>query len=125
MIDKHARSFRALTSQHNTFMRLTTIKGTVMSKGYCIVMFQSVSDQTKVDAYRRLAAPVISAGGGTFLVGALPARTYEQGRKERAVIVEFENIEKAIAVRESPAYQAALEALGDGAVRDVRVVEGL
>jgi hypothetical protein len=34
-------------------------------------------------------------------------------------------LEKAIAAREGAAYRAALEALGDGAVRDVRIVEGL
>jgi uncharacterized protein (DUF1330 family) len=96
-----------------------------MAKGYCIVMFHSVSDLAKVEAYRTLAAPVIRAAGGAFLVGGLPARTYEDGRMERTVIVEFESVERAIATRESPAYQAALQALGDGAVRDVRVVEGL
>jgi hypothetical protein len=34
-------------------------------------------------------------------------------------------LEKAIAAREGAAHRAALEALGDGAVRDVRIVEGL
>ena len=31
----------------------------------------------------------------------------------------------AVAGHDSPAYQAALKALGDGAVRDIRIVEGL
>jgi uncharacterized protein (DUF1330 family) len=38
---------------------------------------------------------------------------------------EFPSVEKAIAAYESPAYQEALDALGDGAVRDIRIVEGL
>ena len=34
-------------------------------------------------------------------------------------------MEKAIAAYRSPAYQEALKALGDGAVRDIRIVEAL
>ena len=40
-------------------------------------------------------------------------------------IIEFENLQKAIDTYESAAYRASLEALGDGAVRDVRIVEGV
>ena len=35
-----------------------------------------------------------------------------------------ESVEKAIAAYNCPAYQDALKALGDGAVRDLRIVEG-
>jgi uncharacterized protein (DUF1330 family) len=52
-------------------------------------------------------------------------RTYERGVKERILIIEFPSLGKAIAVHESPAYQEALKALGDGAVRDIRIVEGV
>ena len=38
---------------------------------------------------------------------------------------EFPSVEKAIAAYESPAYQNALKALDNGAVRDIRIVEGL
>jgi uncharacterized protein (DUF1330 family) len=40
-------------------------------------------------------------------------------------VSEFASLEQAIAAHNGPAYQAALKALGDGAVRDVRIVEGL
>ena len=43
----------------------------------------------------------------------------------RIVISEFPSLEKANAAYNSPAYAEALKALGDGAVRDVRIVEGL
>ena len=43
----------------------------------------------------------------------------------RVVITEFESVEKAKAAHDSPAYQAAVKVLGDGAVRDVRIVEGV
>jgi len=40
-------------------------------------------------------------------------------------VIEFESVEKAMAVHDSPGYQAALKALGDGAVRDLRIVAGV
>ena len=41
-----------------------------------------------------------------------------------AVHAEYPSLEKATASYGSPAYQEALKALGDGAVRDVRIIEG-
>jgi len=41
------------------------------------------------------------------------------------VLIEFDSVEQAIAAHDSPGYQAALAALGDGAVRDIRIVEGV
>ena len=35
------------------------------------------------------------------------------------------SVAKAIATHDSPGYQAALKALGDGAERDLRIVEGV
>jgi uncharacterized protein (DUF1330 family) len=49
----------------------------------------------------------------------------EQGIKERTVIVEYPSSEKATAAYDSAAYAEALKALGDGAVRDFRIVEGV
>jgi uncharacterized protein (DUF1330 family) len=48
----------------------------------------------------------------------------EQGLRQRTVVVEYPNLEKATAAYDSPAYAEALKALGDGAVRDFRIVEG-
>jgi uncharacterized protein (DUF1330 family) len=96
-----------------------------MAKGYWINMFRSISDQEKVDAYRKLAGPVMQAAGARFLVRGDPAKVYESGAMERVVVIEFDNVEQAIAVHDSPGYQAALKALGNGAVRDLRIVEGL
>ena len=50
---------------------------------------------------------------------------FEHGLKERTVIVEYPSLEQAIAAYNSAAYREALKALGDGAVRDIRIVEGL
>ena len=41
------------------------------------------------------------------------------------MISVFDNVSQAIAAHDSPAYQAAVKVLGDGAERDVRIVEGL
>lgn len=41
------------------------------------------------------------------------------------VIIEFDSVEQAVAAHDSPAYRAALDALGNTANRDVRIVEGV
>lgn len=97
-----------------------------MAKGYWINMFHSIKDQAKVEAYRKLAGPVMQASGGRFLVRGDPAKVYEHGKMgQRVVVIEFDSVAQAIAVHDSPGYQAALKALGDGAVRDLRIVEGV
>jgi uncharacterized protein (DUF1330 family) len=96
-----------------------------MVKGYWINMFRSIDDPQKVDAYRKLAGPVMQAAGARFLVRGDPTKVYEAGAMQRVVVIEFDSVEQAIAVHDSPGYQAALQALGDGAVRDLRIVEGL
>ena len=96
-----------------------------MAKGYWINFFHSVSDPAKVEAYRKLAAPAMQAAGARFLVRGVPTKAYEAGLMERVVMIEFDSVEKAIAAHDSLGYQAALKALGDGAKRDLRIVEGL
>jgi uncharacterized protein (DUF1330 family) len=94
------------------------------AKGYIVVTYRKITDQEKWAAYAKLAAPAIQKAGGRFIVRGNPAKTYELGMKERVVIVEFDNVHKALAAHETPDYQTALKALGDGAERDFRIVEG-
>ena len=96
-----------------------------MPKAYWINCFRAVKDPHKVDAYRKLAGPVMEASGAKFLVRGDPAKVYEAGINMRTVVIEFPSIEAAIAAHDSPGYQAALKALGDGAERDLRIVPGL
>ena len=96
-----------------------------MAKGYWINVFRSIKDPAKVDAYRKLAGPVMQAAGAKFLVRGDPTKVYEHGQMERCVVIEFASVQAAIAVHDSPGYQAALKALGDGAVRELRIVEGV
>jgi uncharacterized protein (DUF1330 family) len=58
-------------------------------------------------------------------VRGTPAKTYEAGLNQRTVVIEFESLAQATAAHDSPGYQAALAALGDGAERDIRLVEGI
>ena len=96
-----------------------------MAKGYWINMFRSIKDPNKVEAYRKLAGPVMEAAGAKFLVRGAPTKVYEAGLMQRVVVIEFDSVQKAIAVHDSPGYQAAVKALGDGAERDLRIVEGI
>ena len=59
------------------------------------------------------------------MVRGSPAKVYEQGIAQRVVMIEFDSVDKAIAAHDSPGYQKALEALGDGVEREIRIVEGL
>ncbi len=96
-----------------------------MAKAYWITCYHEISDPVKLAAYAKLAGPSIEAGGGRFLVRGIPAKSYEAGLPERTVLIEFDSIEHAIAVHDSPSYQEALAALDGGAVRDVRIVAGV
>ena len=96
-----------------------------MPKAYWIVCYRSISNPDGVAAYAKLAGPAIQASGGRFLARGGVAQTYEAGLKERTVLIEFDSLEQALAAHDTAAYRAALEALGNGADRDMRVVEGL
>ena len=96
-----------------------------MAKAYWINTFRSVSDADKLAAYIDLAGPVMRSSGGRFLARGLPAAAFESGAIERTVIIEFDSVEQAVAAYESPGYQEALRALGDGAERDLRIIEAL
>ncbi|CAN5533635.1 DUF1330 domain-containing protein [soil metagenome] len=94
-----------------------------MAKAYWINTVRSVRDPAKVAAYVELAGPVMLEAGGRFLARGRPAAAFEAGVMERTVIIEFDSVEQAVATYESPGYQAALRALGDGAERDLRIIE--
>lgn len=96
-----------------------------MAKAYWVSAYRAVKDEDKLAAYAKLAGPAITAAGGRFLARGLPAQVYESGLAQRTVLIEFDSLAHARAVHDSPEYQAALAALGDGAERDLRIVEGV
>lgn len=95
-----------------------------MPKAYWISVYRAVKDPAKLAAYAALAGPAITGGGGRFLARGLPAKVYEDGVTQRTVLIEFDSLEQAIATHDSPAYTAALDALGDGVEREIRMMEG-
>ena len=96
-----------------------------MPKAYWINTFRSVSDPDRLAAYVELAGPAMRASGGRFLARGNPARIFESGVLERTTLIEFDSVDQAVAAYESRAYQAALSVLGDGAERDLRIIEAI
>jgi uncharacterized protein (DUF1330 family) len=96
-----------------------------MPKAYWIAAYRAIKDTNKLADYAKLAAPAILAAGGKFLARGEPAKVYELGMKQRTVLIEFDSVAQAMAAHDSPAYQTALVALGDGADREIRIVEGI
>jgi uncharacterized protein (DUF1330 family) len=96
-----------------------------MPKAYWVTCYRSIPIPTGSPPMPSSHRPQSRPFGGRYLARGTAAAAYEAGLKARIVISEFPSVEKAIAAHDSPAYQAALEVLGDGAVRDLRIVEGL
>jgi uncharacterized protein (DUF1330 family) len=95
-----------------------------MAKDYWITTYKSISNMRKIEAYAKLAGRAIEAQGGVYLARSVATMAYEAGLKERAVLTVFPSVDAAIAAHDSDGYGAALAALGDGAEREIRIVEG-
>lgn len=96
-----------------------------MAKAYWVGTYRSISDPGRLAAYAKLAGPAIEAAGGKFLVRGSPVQTFESGLNQRCVVIEFDSVAAASAAHDSPAYKAALDVLGNGAERDIRIMEGV
>ncbi|MFE7223357.1 DUF1330 domain-containing protein [Nocardioides sp. NPDC057577] len=92
---------------------------------YWVSVYQEIRDEQKMAAYSALAGPALKAAGGRIIARDLPAKVYEAGIEQRVVIIEFDSVEAATAAHDSPAYQEALAALGDGVEREIRIVPGV
>jgi uncharacterized protein (DUF1330 family) len=95
-----------------------------MKKGYWVVAYRSVSDESALKRYGELAVPAIEAAGGRIIVRAATVEPREVGLNQRTVLVEFDSFEKAVATYNSASYQAAVKILRPAADRDFRIVEG-
>ena len=96
-----------------------------MAKAYWIAFYRSIKDPEKFAAYAKIAPAAVQACGGRFIARGGVAKTYESGMNERVVVIEFDSVAQATAAHDSAGYQEALKALGDGADRDIRIVEGI
>ena len=69
--------------------------------------------------------PALQPFGAPFLtMSSSKVYQHESGLQQGTVVVEFDSYETALAAYESEAYKEALQALGWGAERDFRIVEG-
>ncbi|MDB2325231.1 DUF1330 domain-containing protein [Alphaproteobacteria bacterium] len=96
-----------------------------MKNAYWVVCYRAVNDAEKLAAYAVLAKPAVEAAGGELLLRGMPSIVLEAGENNRTVVIKFASLEQAQAAYESNGYREALAALGDGAVRDFRIVEAL
>jgi uncharacterized protein (DUF1330 family) len=96
-----------------------------MKKGYWVVVYRSISDEQALKAYGALALPAVESFGGRFLTRSTSQiQAHEAGLQLRTILVEFDSYDIALTAHKSEAYQKALHALGSGAERDYRIVEG-
>ncbi len=94
-----------------------------MSKIYQVVIYRSISDETKLAKYAELAGPAMKKAGAKFLARGVPVMVKEHGEKTRTVVVEWESLDQAEKGYYSDDYQKALEALDGAAIREFRYVE--
>ena len=96
-----------------------------MKKGYWVVAYRTIADETTMKNYVSLAQAALKQFGARSLVppgSAVTAR--EAGLKQNTVVVEFDSYESAMAAYDSADYKKALDVLRDKAERDFRIVEG-
>lgn len=96
-----------------------------MTRAYWVNAFRAVHDPEKLAAYVQLAGPAIESAGGRFLARGPAAAAHEAGLRERTTLIEFDSVAAAVDAYGSAGYRAALDALGDGAERDLRIVEAV
>ena len=96
-----------------------------MPKGDWVTIYRKINDPQKLARYAELAPKATAPFGAKYIARGAAAAAYEAGLKDRVVVSEFPSVEKANEAYNSPAYQEALRALGDGAERDLRIVAGL
>ena len=97
-----------------------------MTKAYWVSAYRSIHDTDALAEYAKLAGPALAEAGAKFLARGMPAAVKESGEMQRLVVVEFDNLQAALAAYDSPGYKEALAALGSNAVvRDIRLIEGL
>lgn len=96
-----------------------------MTGAYWVNAFRAVHDRDKLAAYVELGGPAMTEAGGRFLARGPAAAVFEAGIAERTTLIWYDSVDAAVAAYDSPGYRKALDALGDGAERDLRIVEAL
>lgn len=92
---------------------------------YWINTFTAIHDDARLARYVELAGPAMRAAGGTFLARGNPVHVLEGASALRTTVIRFDNTDAALAAYHSRAYQEALAELGDGAERDIRILNAV
>ena len=96
-----------------------------MAKAYWVATYRAIKNPDAMAAYAKVSRQAIETAGGRVIARGMPAAAFEHGQMERVVLIEFDSVASALAAYESPAYKAAHDLLGDGADRDIRIVEAV
>jgi uncharacterized protein (DUF1330 family) len=94
-----------------------------MTKGYWVARL-TILDQAKYDAYRALNGAAFAKYNGHFLVRGGIFETHAGTPKARNIVIEFPSYQAARDCYNSPEYQKAIAARGDGVDLDLVIVEG-
>ena len=94
-----------------------------MAKGYWIAHI-TVTDPERYADYVRLDSPVIEAYGGRFLVRGGRSIAPEAPQRDRHVVVEFPDLDTALACYRSEDYQKAAAIRRETSDSDIVIVEG-
>jgi uncharacterized protein (DUF1330 family) len=96
-----------------------------MAKAYWVAVYHRVMDPARLAQYGALAGPALEAGGGRFIARGTAARTLEGVENQRAVVIEFDSVEQAVAAYHNPRYVEARAVLEGAAERDVRILDAV
>ncbi len=96
-----------------------------MATAYWINTFTAIHDEAKLARYIELSGSAMRAAGGRFLARGNPAYAFEGATTLRTTLIRFDSVDDAVAAYRSDAYQEALQALGDGAEREIRIIESV
>ncbi len=95
-----------------------------MSKAYWVAHV-TVTDPARYAGYMELAPAAFKKYGARFLARGVDAQTLEGEAWQRHVVIEFDDMDRALACYNSPEYRAA-RALREGVCKaSVTLVNGL
>jgi uncharacterized protein (DUF1330 family) len=91
-----------------------------------VTCYRSITNPAALARYAELGVPAVLNGGGLFIARGNASAIFEcatSATSQRTVVIQFPSVDAAVATYNSAAYREALAALGDGAERDLRIVE--
>lgn len=94
-----------------------------MAKAYWVARV-SVSNEERYPEYVAAAAPAFERYGAKFLARGGPYESLEGLNRDRNVIIEYKDMETALAAYNSPEYQHAKSLRNMFADSDLIIVEG-